>query len=55
MIIPFGTGWLFGPAAADSGLPGFDESGLQAVTLPHTVAPLSWQEWDPAAWEREWV
>ncbi len=55
MIIAFGTGWLFGPAAADSSLPGFDDSGLQAVTLPHTVAPLSWQEWDPAAWEREWV
>jgi beta-galactosidase len=55
MIIPFGSGWLFGPAAADSNLPGFDDSGLQAVTLPHTVTPLSWQEWDPAAWEREWV
>ena len=55
MIIPFGTGWLFGPATAGSSLPGFDDSGLQAVTLPHTVAPLSWQEWDPAAWEREWV
>ena len=25
------------------------------VTLPHTVTPLSWQEWDPAAWERVWV
>jgi beta-galactosidase len=55
MIIPFGTGWLFGSAAAGSSLPGFDDSGLEAVTLPHTVAPLSWQEWDPAAWEREWV
>jgi hypothetical protein len=25
------------------------------VTLPHTVAPLSWQNWDPSAWERLWV
>jgi beta-galactosidase len=28
---------------------------LAAVTLPHTVTPLSWQDWDPAAWERAWV
>ena len=54
-IIPFGAGWLFGPAAEGSSLPGFDDSGFEAVTLPHTVAPLSWQEWDPAAWERVWV
>jgi beta-galactosidase len=54
-IIPFSTGWLFGPAAEGSSLPGFDDSGFEAVTLPHTVAPLSWQEWDPAAWERVWV
>jgi len=25
------------------------------VTLPHTVAPLSWQNWDPAAWEQVWT
>jgi beta-galactosidase len=54
-IIPFGTGWLFGPAAGGCSLPGFDDSGFEAVTLPHTVAPLSWQEWDPATWERVWV
>ena len=55
MVIPFGTGWLFGPAAEGSSLPGFDDSGLAPVTLPHTVAPLSWQDWHPAAWERVWV
>ena len=55
MVIPFGTGWLFGPAAEGSSLPGFDDSGLARVTLPHTVAPLSWQDWHPAAWERVWV
>jgi beta-galactosidase len=54
-IIPFSTGWLFGPAAEGSSLPGFDDSGFEAVTLPHTVAPLSWQEWDPAGWERVWA
>ena len=55
MVIPFGTGWLFGPAAEGSSLPGFDDSSWAAVTLPHTVTPLSWQNWDPASWERVWV
>ncbi len=55
MVIPFGTGWRFGPAADGSSLPGFDDSGLAPVTLPHTVASLSWQQWDPSAWERVWV
>jgi beta-galactosidase len=54
-VIPFGTGWKFGPAVEGSNRPGFDDSGWAAVTLPHTVVPLSWQDWDPAAWERVWV
>jgi beta-galactosidase len=49
VVIPFGTGWLFGPATEGSSLPGFDDSGWAAVT------PLSWRDWDPAAWERVWV
>jgi beta-galactosidase len=55
VIIPFGDGWRFGPEAPGASLPGFDDSGFEAVTLPHTVTPLSWQEWNPAAWERVWV
>src|ERR1700744_4047145 len=54
-IVPFNEGWLFGAYTADREQPGFDDSDLAAVTLPHTVTPLSWQEWDPAAWERTWV
>jgi beta-galactosidase len=54
-LIPFGTGWLFGRASAGSNQPGFDDSGLQAVTLPHTVTRLSWREWDPASWQAVWV
>jgi len=53
--VPFNTGWLFGPASAGSGSPGFDDSAFTPVTLPHTVAPLSWQDWDPSAWERVWA
>ena len=55
MVIPFGAGWRFGPASAGSSLPGFDDSAFATVTLPHTVAPLSWQDWDPASWERVWT
>ena len=51
----FGTGWRFGPASAGSDRPEFDDSGFAEVTLPHTVVPLSWRDWDPAAWERVWM
>ena len=53
--VSFDAGWLFGPASAGSSLPEFDDSTLAAVTLPHTVVPLSWRNWDPSAWERLWV
>jgi beta-galactosidase len=53
--LPFDAGWLFGAASAGSSLPGFDDSALAPVTLPHTVVPLSWQDWDPRGWERVWV
>ena len=51
----FNAGWRFGPASDGCDLPGFDDSGFAEVTLPHTVTPLSWQDWDPAAWERVWA
>jgi beta-galactosidase len=54
-VVAFNTGWLFGPAATGSTQPGFDDSGLQTVTLPHTVTPLSWRNWDPDSWEQVWV
>jgi beta-galactosidase len=52
---PFGTGWRFGPASAGSDRPEFDDSGFAEVTLPHTVVPLSWRDWNPSAWERVWM
>src|SRR5215471_5850722 len=49
-------GWLFGGVyAAGSADLGFDDSGFSEVTLPHTVVPLSWGGWDPAAWEKVWI
>src|SRR5579859_4178077 len=53
--LSFNAGWLFGPASADSSQPGFDDSAFTPVTLPHTVAPLSWRDWDPSAWEQAWA
>jgi beta-galactosidase len=29
--------------------------GEAAVTLPHCVTPLSWQNWNPASWEKVWT
>ena len=53
--VSFNSGWLFSAASADSDLPGFDDSAFSTVTLPHTVAPLSWQNWDPSDWEQVWA
>ena len=33
----------------------FDDRAFSKVTLPHSVAGLSWQDWDPAAWEDRWI
>jgi beta-galactosidase len=54
-VIPLDAGWRFGRYTPGSEAPGFDDSVLQPVTVPHTVAPLSWRNWDPAGWEGEWV
>ncbi len=52
----FNQGWLFGGVYTDgSEQPGYDDSGFRRVTLPHTVTPLSWGDWDHAAWEKVWI
>ena len=54
--VPFNDGWLFGgPYSPGSRQPGFDDAGFVAVTLPHTVTPLSWRNWSPSTWEKVWV
>jgi len=48
--------WLFGgPYVPGAETPGFPESGFASVTLPHTVTPLSWGDWEPGTWEEVWV
>jgi beta-galactosidase len=53
---PFNEGWLFGgryvPGSED---PRFDDGGFTQITLPHTVTPLSWGDWDHASWEGVWI
>ena len=54
-ILPFDGDWQFGgrvdPASA---VTNGEERKFVSVTLPHCVATLSWQHWDPAAWEQVW-
>ena len=52
----FNRGWLFGGRyVAGSADRDYDDSGFAKITLPHTVTPLSWGNWDPASWEDVWV
>ncbi len=55
-IYEFNQGWLFGGIyAAGAEAPGYAEGGFAAVTLPHTVTPLSWGDWDVTSWEQVWI
>lgn len=48
--------WCFGGKLKDGQLePAFDDSAFARVTLPHCVAPLGWQKWDPAMWQDTWI
>ena len=55
-VYPLTDGWLFGgeyvPGAE---LQEFNDRGFEPVTLPHTVVPLSWHDWDPSSWQRVWI
>jgi len=54
--LDFGPGWLFGgPYTSGAEQPGFDDSGFAAVTVPHTVTPLSWGDWDVSTWQNVWI
>jgi beta-galactosidase len=48
--------WLFGGKFADgTDQPGFKDATFSRVTLPHCVTKLSWQKWEPAAWQDVWI
>jgi beta-galactosidase len=52
----FNQGWLFGGVyASGAEQPGYHDGGFTQVTLPHTVTPLSWGNWDHTTWENVWI
>jgi len=45
--------WLFSSEPDASALePEFDDRAFSRITLPHCVAPLSWQNWNPRSWDK---
>jgi beta-galactosidase len=54
--IPFNQDWLFGGKYTAAAIaPGHDDSSFERITLPHSVAKLSWQNWDITAWQHQWI
>jgi beta-galactosidase len=52
----FNQGWLFGGEyTAGAELPGHHDSRFAHVTVPHTVVPLSWADWDYGDWQKRWI
>lgn len=48
--------WRFGGKFDGAGLGmTFNDDDYAKVVLPHCVTSLSWQNWDPADWERVWI
>jgi beta-galactosidase len=55
-ILSLDRDWIFGGKLSAAAIdPGFDDAALLRITLPHCVAPLSWQKWDPSVWEDVWL
>lgn len=55
-VAGFATGWLFGgryrPGTESAG---YDDRDFATITIPHTVTPLGWLDWDPQSWDGEWI
>jgi beta-galactosidase len=52
----FSEHWLFGGRyRSGAEAPGHPDGDFAEVTLPHTVTPLSWGDWDPRSWQRTWI
>jgi len=48
--------WLFATELDGAALEtDFDDRALARVTVPHCVTALSWQNWNPASWEKIWL
>ncbi len=52
----FNRGWLFGGEyVPGTEQPGHPDRSFTPVTVPHTVVPLSWGDWDHASWEKVFI
>ena len=52
----FNQGWRFGGRyVRGAEKPKHSDAHYARVTLPHTVTPLSWGNWDPSLWEHVWI
>jgi beta-galactosidase len=52
----FNQDWLFGGVyVSGAEAPAYSDSGFANVTLPHTVTPLSWGDWEQSSWEQVWI
>jgi len=50
----FPENWADDPIAEANARPDLDDSAFPLVNVPHTVAPLSWRQWDKLSWEKVW-
>src|SRR5690348_18494945 len=48
-VLNFDRDWLFAGRLGDAAVQ------FAAVTLPHSVARLSWQNWEPSQWQDLWT
>lgn len=55
-LLSLNQDWLFeGKLAAGAMASSLEETELSRITLPHGVARLSWQGWNPESWEELWT
>jgi beta-galactosidase len=55
-VYEFNQNWLFGGVyTGGAETAGHPDAGFSAVTLPHTVTPLSWGDWDVSSWQQVWI
>jgi beta-galactosidase len=52
----FNAGWLFGGVyTTGAERPGYDDRRFAGVTVPHTVVPLAWTDWNYQSWQKRWI
>jgi beta-galactosidase len=55
-VTPLNQGWLFGGEyTPGSEALAFADSSFQPVTIPHSVVPLGWNNYDNNTWNKVWI